>query len=102
MGTVFTDLAEGLEAGLAAGLLAALGTGGLTFLAGDDLVATVFLATLALAGAALPGAALPGAALPLGVADGLALPVLVVLAVNSCLLKETPCAGRNAMKWVGV
>jgi len=92
MGTVFTDLAEGLEAGLATGLLAALGTGGLTFLAGDDLVATAFLATLALAGAALP----------LGVADGLALPVLVVLAVNSCLLKETPCAGRNAMKWVGV
>ena len=97
MGTVFTDLAEGLEAGLATGLLAALGTGGLTFLAGDDLVATAFLATLALAGAALPGAALP-----LGVADGLVLPVLVVLAVNSCLLKETPCAGRNAMKWVGV
>jgi hypothetical protein len=46
--------------------------------------------------------ALAGAALPLGVADGLALPVLVVLAVNSCLLKETPCARRNAMKWVGV
>lgn len=92
MGTVFTDLADDLETGLAAGLTADLLAGGLAFLAGDGLAATAFLATLALAGAALP----------LGVADGLALPVLVVLAVNSCLLKETPCARRNAMKWVGV
>jgi hypothetical protein len=87
-GVVFTDLADGWEAGLAAGLLAGLAAGlaagGLAFLAGGDFAATAFLATLAFAGAALP----------LGAAAGLALPVFVVLAVNSCLLKETPGPGE--------